>query len=95
MGWLSGREMNQYCRGRLSIANRRLVFVADKGEKAAQHSFELDPEKLKSISLNEDDRRGTFQLKTVAGGYYMATRNRNRDEARMIVELVHRELGVK
>ena len=88
LGWLQGRELNQYCRGRLSIENHRLIYVADKGEKAGEHSFDVEAAKVKSISLNEDDRRGTIRLKLADRDYFMATRNRNRDEARKIVELV-------
>ena len=91
LGWLQGRELNQYCRGRLSIANHHLIFVSDKGEKASQHSFDVEASQIKSISLNEDDRRGTFQLKLLNGSYFMVTRNRNRDEARQIVDLIRRE----
>ena len=95
MAWLQGRELNQYCRGRLSIANDRATYVSDKGEKVTQHSFDLGSGQLKHISLNQDDRRGTFQFSTPSGNYFMATRNRNRDEARVIVELVRQQLRLK
>jgi len=95
LGWLQGRELNQYCRGRLSIEDRHLIFVADKGEKAGEHSFDLKADQVKSISLNEDDRRGTFRLKMMDRDYFMATRNRNRDEARKIVELVQQLIRPK
>ena len=95
LGWLQGRELNQYCRGRLSIENRHLIFVAEKGEKAGEHSFDIEAPKVKSVALNEDDRRGTFRLKMADRDYFMATRNRNRDEARKIVELVRQMIDSK
>jgi len=51
LGWLQGRELNQYCSGRLSLAGGHVVFVSDKGDKASQHSFDRDAGKIKSISL--------------------------------------------
>jgi hypothetical protein len=93
LGWLQGREMNQYCRGSLSIQKHRLIYVADKGEKKAQHSFDIDATQFKSITLHDNDERGTFELKLKDGSYFMATRNRNQDEARVIVDLVRRQLG--
>jgi len=89
LGWLQGRELNQYCSGRLSLAGGHVVFVSDKGDKASQHSFDRDAGKIKSISLNADDTRGTFVLKLASeGNLFMATRNRNREEARVIVDLM-------
>jgi hypothetical protein len=95
LGWLQGRELNQYCRGRLSIENNRIVYVSEKGERKSQHSFDIGASELKAISLNADDQRGTFQLKFAAGNYFIATRNRNRNEARRIVDLVHQQVGSK
>lgn len=88
MTWLQGREMNQYCRGRLSVAPGRITYIADKGEKAPSHSFDVTS--IREISLNEDDRRGTFVLKTAAGSFFFAIRNRNRNEARLLADLVRR-----
>ncbi len=95
LGLISGRELNQYCRGRLSIRNHRISYVADKGEKASQHSFEgMDSDGLKEPVLNKDDSRGTFQLKTKSSGnLFLATRNRNKNEAKFIVELIHKEVA--
>ena len=92
LGWLQGRELNQYCRGRLLIEPARLTFVSEKGEKASQHTFEANWDDVKAITLNEVDTRGTFQLKLGTGNYFMATRNRNRDEAREIVGLIQKHL---
>jgi hypothetical protein len=94
-GLLGGHELSQYCRGRLSIAANHLTFVADKGEKAGQHSFDITAKDFKSISLHENDERGTFDINLKNGSYFMATRNRNRDEARLIVNLVRQALGGK
>jgi len=88
LAWLQGRELNQYCRGRISIYPGRVVYIANKGERAAQHSFDVT--EIREISLNEDDRRGTFGLKTAGGSYFFAIRNRNRNEARLLVDLVKR-----
>ena len=95
IGWLQGSELNRYCRGKLSLSNGKLVYVGTKGEPKSLHSFEQGAEGVKSITLNEDDRRGTFQLKTASGGYYFATRNRNKNEARFLVALVKKTLGTK
>jgi hypothetical protein len=95
LGWLEGRELNQYCRGRLSIGNHHLVFVSDKGEKASKHSFDVEASEIRSIILNADDRRGTFRLKLSNGNYFMATRNRNRDEARVITDIVQGTFSLK
>jgi hypothetical protein len=95
LGWIEGHELNQYCRGRLSIGNHRLTFVSDRGEKVAQHSFDVDFSQVRSVSLNEDDKRGTFHLSLKDAGFFLATRNRNRDEARLIVDLVHQQLVSK
>lgn len=96
VAWLQGRELNQYCSGRLSIVNRKLVYITDKGtdrrKNAIGHSFEVDAKNVKGISLNENDTRGTFQLKLADNNLFMATRNRNRDEARVLVDLVRSEL---
>jgi hypothetical protein len=94
LGWLQGRELNRYCRGRFSVEKNRLTFVSESGERNSQHSFDLAAREVNSIALNKDDKRGTFQLKVKNGSYFMATRNRNSDEARVIVDLVHRELGL-
>ena len=94
-GLLGGRELSQYCRGRLSIAGDHLIFVADKGEKAGQHSFDITAKDFKSASFHEGDERGTFEISLKNGSYFMATRNRNRDEARLIVNLVRQRLGGK
>ena len=92
---ISGRELNQYCRGRLSILNHRISYIADKGEKASQHSFEgMDSDGLKDAVLNKDDSRGTFHLKTKRlGNLFLATRNMNKNEAKFIVELIHKEVA--
>jgi hypothetical protein len=95
LGWLQGRELNQYCRGQLSIANHRLTYVSDKGEKKLRHSFDTAETAFKEISLNRDDRRGTLQLKLENGNYFIATRNRNRDEAALIVDLARQQLDSK
>ncbi len=95
LGWLQGRELNQYCRGRLSIDNHRMIYISEKGEKKSQHSFDLGAGDLKGIALNQDDHRGTFQLKFAAGNYFIATRNRNRNEASRIVDLIQQQLGPK
>lgn len=92
---LGGHELSQYCRGRLSISGDHLIFVADKGEKAGQHSFEITGKDFKSASFHEGDERGTFDISLKSGSYFMATRNRNRDEARLIVNLVRQSLGGK
>jgi hypothetical protein len=92
---LGGHELSQYCRGRLSIAGNHLTFVAEKGEKAGQHSFDITAKDFKAISLHENDERGTFDITLKNGSYFMATRNRNRDEARLIVNLVRQALGGK
>jgi len=83
---IQGRELNQYCRGRLSIEGKRVIYTGEKGEKAASHSFDVPV--VRDIDLNEDDRRGTFVLKTSNGSYFFAIRNRNRNEARLLVNLV-------
>lgn len=93
MGWLQGREFNQYCRGRLSIRPKRLIFVADKGEKATQHSFDVEIAEVKTVSLNQNDRRGRFELKLRNATYYMATREQNRDEASLIVDLISQQMA--
>ena len=90
LAWLQGRELNQYCRGRVSIYPGRVVYIANTGEKAAQHSFDVTG--IREISLNEDDRRGTFVLKTAGSSYFFAIRNRNRNEARLLVDLAKRSL---
>lgn len=95
LGWLQGRELNQYCRGRLSIATERVSYVSEKGEKASLHTFSISGREIKHVLWNQDDRRGTFQLKFGAGNYFMATRNRNPNEARMIVELIHERSETK
>jgi len=94
-GLLGGHELSQYCRGRLSILDHHLIFVADKGEKAGQHSFDVTAKDFKSASFHEGDERGTFNISLNSGSYFMATRNRNRDEARLIVNLVRQGLGGK
>jgi hypothetical protein len=93
MGWLQGREFNQYCRGRLSLRPKRLIFVAEKGEKPTQHSFDIDIAELKSVALNQNDRRGTFELKLKGATYYMGTREQNRDEASLIVDLIRQQMA--
>ena len=95
LAWLQGREMNQFCRGRLSIVDRHLIYVASKGEKASEHSFDVTPTAFKGIALHKDDTRGTFDLKLAQGNFFFATRNRNRDEAIVIVDLANRQLGFK
>jgi hypothetical protein len=93
MGWIQGREFNQYCRGRLAIRPKRLIYVAEKGEKATQHSFDVDIAEVKSVSLHQSDRRGTFELKLKATTYNMATREQNRDEASLIVDLIRQQMA--
>lgn len=93
MGWLQGREFTQYCRGRLAIRPKRLIFVAEKGEKATQHSFDLDIGEVKSVSVNQNDRRGTFELKLKNATYNMGTRAQNRDEANLIADLIHQQMS--
>ncbi len=90
MTWLQGREMNQYCSGHLSIHGTHVTFVAERGEHASQHSFEVDASEVKGIDLHESDRRGLFQLKERGQPYVFATRNRNRDEARFVVGLLRK-----
>jgi len=91
----AGTSFSQYCRGRLSISGDHLIFVADKGEKAGQHSLDITAKDFKSASFHEGDDRGTFDISLKSGSYFMATRNRNRDEARLIVNLVRQGLGGK
>jgi hypothetical protein len=93
LGWLQGRELNQYCRGRLSVSIGHLTFVAEKGEKVTHHSFDVT--RVSEISLNDGDVRGTFQLKTPSGSYFMATRNRNPEEARVLVQVIRDHFKLK
>ncbi len=99
LGWLQGRELNQYCRGRLSLQGETLTYVSARGDKAGQHSFKVTKEGLHDISWNEDDARGTFKMKVrLRDGtqtMFMATRNRNKNEAKFLVELIRKQMHSK
>ena len=92
LGWLQGRELNNYCRGKVSIKAGHLIYIADKGDKQHRHTFDLTGSGITKIWVNEDDKRGTFQMKTGSENYYFVTRNRNRNEARFFVDLVKKTI---
>lgn len=87
--WLQGRQWHQYCTGRFSLQDGRISFLAQKGKDAEKHSFDISLAQFKGIALDED-ARGVFHVKTPKGGYMMASRNHNPDEARYLVEVVKR-----
>ena len=95
MSWLQGRQWNQYCRGRLSISPSRLVFISEKGEKAGEHSFDIDGHQSKTVYVNPKEQRGIFQIKTGESSYLMATRTASFEEAALIVDLIRQKVMSK
>lgn len=89
MSWLQGRELNQYCSGKLNISKNKVTFTSEKGDPKSKHTFDFSANRL-GVTENKGDHRGTFQLKTPEDRYFFATSNRNAGEAEYIVSLLRK-----
>jgi len=90
--WLQGRELNQYCSGKLSIIGDKLIYEGTSGEKARQHSFSVPLSKV-SVDLNPDNEKGVFRVSANGNSLTMVTRNRNRHESSYLVQLIRKQIA--
>jgi hypothetical protein len=84
---LSGDTMNNYCTGRISVANGKMDFIADSTDHSATF---LAPDLKEFRILNGS--AGRFQIKSGAKTSVFRVKSQTRDEAALLERLARQNL---
>lgn len=96
LGWLKGKVITDYCSGRLSISNGKLVYVAQARMGIKAHSFDITTNDIKVVI--GPDSLGSFTIKTQDkkdNNYVMIPKSRVPADGGVIVTLLNRNLTVR
>lgn len=91
LGVIQGGIKTNYCSGKLSIRQGNMTYVSQFGDRATEHSFEIDPSFLKKALISRNMLRLEFLGKDgKEKGYHIFARTQLEGDARTILNFVQK-----
>lgn len=89
LGVIQGGVRTNYCSGQLSIKSGRLHFISMFGDKAKEHSFELEPQQLRKVEMSRQMVRLEFADSTgKEKGYHLFPRTQLESDAKLMLTVI-------